>query len=186
MKNWFALVMAGVAACAFAQTPSVLGDGRMGHSAGRDDGRYQQDEPVQELKDVEPPAFPKQENLIEFYVSAATTNKYFIDASTLAPGTDGIVRYVLVVKTSGGATNVSFEGINCRERTWKHYATGRSDNTWVKPSAVRVEWRAIENKPVNRHHAALNRELFCPDGIAIHTADEGRNALRLGKHPRSN
>ena len=186
MKHWFAFVLAGVAACVFAQTPGVLGDGRTGHSAGRDDRNFQEDEPVLEMKDVEPPAFPKQENLLEFYVSAATTNNYFIDASTLAPGMDGIVRYVLVVKTSGGATNVSFEGINCRERSWKHYATGRSDNTWAKSSATRAEWRPIENKPVNRHHAALNREFFCPDGIPIRTADEGRNALRSGKHPRSN
>ncbi len=186
MRHWFALVLAGVAACVFAQTPSVLGDGRTGHSAGRDDGKYQEDEPVQELKDVEPPALPKQENLREFYVSAATTNKYFIDASTLAAGADGIVRYVLVVQTSGGATNVSFEGINCKDRSWKHYATGRSDSTWVKSRATRAEWRPIENKPVNRHHAALSRDLFCPDGIPIHTADEGRDALRLGKHPRSN
>lgn len=181
MKHWSAIFLAGVAASVFAQTPSVLGDGRGGFSAN-----YEEDEPVQEQKDVEPPSFPKQENLREFYVSAATANKYFIDASTLAPGTDGIVRYVLVVLTSGGATNVSFEGINCKDRSWKHYATGRSDSTWVKSRATRVDWRPIENKPVNRHHAALNRDLFCPDGIAIHTADEGRNALRLGKHPRSN
>jgi hypothetical protein len=186
MKHWFAVVLAGVAVSVFAGTAGVLGDGYGGHSAGRDDGRYQEDEPVLEMKDVEPPAFPKQENLLEFYVSAATTNKYFIDASTLAPGTDGIVRYVLVVKTSGGATNVSFEGINCRERSWKHYATGRSDSTWVKSSATRAEWRVIENKSANRHHAALNRDYFCPDGVPIHTSDEGRNALRLGKHPRSN
>jgi hypothetical protein len=164
----------------FAQTPGVLGDGRGGFSAN-----YEEDEPVQELKEVEPPAFPKQENLREFYVSAATANKFFIDASTLAPGTDGIVRYVLVIQTSGGATNVSFEGINCRERSWKLYATGRSDGTWVKSRATRTEWRPIENKPVNRHHAELNRNFFCPTGIPIYTADEGRNALRLGKHPHS-
>ena len=181
MKHWSAIFLAGVAASVFAATPSVLGDGHSGPNT-----RYEEDEPLQELKEVEPPAFPKQENLREFYVSAATTNKFFIDASTLAVGSDGIVRYVLVVLTSGGATNVSFEGINCKERSWQHYAAGRSDSTWVKSRATRSEWRPIENKPVNRHHAALNRDLFCPDGLPIHTADEGRNALRLGKHPRSN
>lgn len=185
MRHWSAIFLAGAAASVFAQTPSVMGDGRTGHSAGRDDGRYQEDEPIQELKDIEPPAFPKQENLREFYVSAATANKFFIDASTLAPGTDGIVRYVLVIKTSGGATNVSFEGINCRERQWKLYATGRSDGTWVKSRAARTEWRPIENKPVNRHHAELNRNFFCPGDIPIYTADEGRNALRLGRHPHA-
>jgi hypothetical protein len=75
-----------------------------------------------------------------------TTNKYFIDASTLSVGSDRIVRYVLVVRTSGGASNVSFEGINCKELTWKHYATGRSDGTWTKSRAARTEWRPIENK----------------------------------------
>jgi hypothetical protein len=88
-----------------------------------------------------------------------------------------------VVRTSGGATNVSFEGINCKDLTWKHYATGRSDGTWVKSRATRIEWRPIENKPVNRHHAALRRDYFCPASSAINNAEEGRNALRLGKHP---
>jgi hypothetical protein len=90
------------------------------------------------LSEVEPPAFPKPENLIEFYVGPVTTNKYFIDASTLSVGSDRIVRYVLVVRTSGGASNVSFEGINCKELTWKHYATGRSDGTWTKSRAART------------------------------------------------
>ena len=145
----------------------------------------EEEEPWRELKDVETPAFPLQENLREFYVGAATANTYFIDASTLSVGSDGIVRYVLVVRTAGGATNVSFEGINCKERTWKHYATGRSDRSWVKSHAPRIEWRPIENKPINRHHAALSRDLFCPAGNAINTAEEGRNALRLGQHPNS-
>jgi hypothetical protein len=131
----------------------------------------------------EPPAAPKQQSLLEFYVSAATSNKYFIDATTLAPGSDGIVRYVLVVLTSGGATNVSFEGMHCKERRWKHYASGRADGSWVKVNTP--AWRPLENKQVNRHHAALSRDLFCPSGEPIRTADEGRNALRLGKHPDS-
>ena len=83
--------------------------------------------PWQEQKEVDLPAFPNQADLAEFYVSSAATNKFFIDASTLAVGADGVVRYVLVVKASGGATNVSFEGINCKDRSWKLYATGRSE-----------------------------------------------------------
>jgi hypothetical protein len=84
-----------------------------------------------------------------------------IDDSTLTVGSDGVVRYVLVVQTSGGATNVSFEGINCKDRSWKHYATGNRDSgTWTKSRAARIEWRPIENKPINRHHAALSRDFF--------------------------
>jgi len=91
-----------------------------------------EEQPWQE-QDVEPPAFPKKEDLREFYVSAVATNKYMIDAATLSVGSDGIVRYVLVVETSGGATNVSFEGINCKDRAWKHYASGNNANsTWTR------------------------------------------------------
>ncbi len=181
MKRWLVFFLAGVTGAAMGALPHQL-DPQMAPN------NYQSDEdekPWQELE-IEPPAFPKKENLVEFYVSAVTTNKYLIDASTLAVGADGVVRYVLVVQTSGGATNVSFEGMHCKEMRWKHYATGRSDGTWSKSRAARIDWRPIENKTVNRHHAALSRDLFCPMGNAIFTADEGRNALRLGKHPNSN
>jgi hypothetical protein len=98
-------------------------------------------------------------------------------------GKDGVVRYVLVVQTSGGATNISFEGIRCDAREFRLYASGHREGRWTK--ARLSEWRPIENKPVNRHHAALSRDLFCPNGVAIYTPDEGRDALRRGKHPQA-
>ena len=134
--------------------------------------------------DVEPPSFPRDENLREIYVSPNATNRYLIDASTLAVGSDRIVRYTLVVQAAGGARNITFEGMQCKAREWRLYATGRNDGTWSK--ARISEWRPIENKPVNRHHAALSREFFCPQGGHILSANEGRNALRLGKHPSVN
>jgi hypothetical protein len=177
MKHISSLFLLLIATGAFAQLSDLTGIPKSNSSA-------EEDAPWQEQRDVEPPAFPQQKNLREFYVSPVATNKYFIDASTLAVGADGVVRYVLVVKAAGGATNVSFEGINCKELSWKHYATGSSDKgIWAKSRAARIEWRPIENKPVNRHHAALSRDLFCPQGVPITSADEGRNALRLGKHP---
>ena len=178
MKRWPVFLLAGVVGSAAAQAPDPYKYGRQQYNDSEEEA------PRQELE-VEPPAFPKQEDLREFYVSAATTNKYFIDASTLTVGTDGVVRYVLVVLTAGGATNVSFEGMRCKDLGWKHYATGQSDSTWTKSRASRNEWRPVENKSVNRHHAALSRDYFCPMGNAIRTADEGRNALRLGKHPNA-
>lgn len=173
-----------LAVAALVAMTSLPGHAAKKGSFGSDDStgiEYVEPEVV-EWKELEvpPPDFPRPENLREFYVSPTATSIYLIDASTLSPGSDGIVRYVLVVSTAGGAQNISFEGIRCEEGTWKLYATG-SDGQWNK--ARISEWRPIENKPVNRYHAALSRELFCPDGIPIATADEGRNALRLGKHP---
>lgn len=141
------------------------------------------DAPQWQEEEVALPAFPREENLHPFYVSEVTTHKFFIDASTLSTGKDGVVRYVLVVRTSGGATNIGFEGIRCESRELKTYATGRQDGTWAK--ARKSEWRLIENKPVNRQHAALSRSLFCPNGLPIQSPAEGREALRLGKHPKA-
>lgn len=129
------------------------------------------------------PDFPQEANLREFYVSEMTSHRFYIDASTLRPGTDGVVRYVLVVRTRGGATNISFEGMRCESRELKVYASGRQDGSWAK--SRKSEWRPIENKPVNRQHAALSRDLFCPNGLSIQTAAEGQEALRLGKHPKA-
>ncbi|MBU0751407.1 MAG: CNP1-like family protein [Gammaproteobacteria bacterium] len=133
--------------------------------------------------EVSLPTFPADGDLIEFYVSAVTANRFFIDAKSLSAGSDGVVRYVLVVTTAGGATNVTFEGIHCSAREFRIYSTGRIDRSW---GALRpADWRRIENKTVNRHHAALSRDYFCPGGSPIQTADEGRDALRRGKHPQA-
>ncbi|MDK9702887.1 MAG: CNP1-like family protein [Sulfuritalea sp.] len=184
MKFSGLLVLSAVALSAAAQDRDVSRGGRPTQNAFNPN--IEDPGPWKEQREVEPPAFPKAEDLREIYVSATAANKFLIDASTLAVGTDGVVRYVLVVKTSGGATNVSFEGINCRDLRWKHYATGRSDGTWTISRAVRNDWRPIETKALNAHHAALSHDLFCPTGRAIKTADEGRNALRLGRHPEVN
>lgn len=144
------------------------------------------DAPKWEEEALQLPAFPQEANLREFYVSATTTHKYYIDAATLSVGKDGVVRYTLVVRTSGGATNITYEGMRCESREYKIYATGQGlgNGTWTQ--ARRSAWRPVENKPTNRHHAALSRDYFCPVGNAIYTADEGREALRLGKHPNAN
>lgn len=143
---------------------------------------YQEQEYRREAeRGISLPAFPRQENLIEFYVSATASNRFLIDATSLSVGPDGVVRYALVVNTAGGATNISFEGIRCGSGEYKIFATGRNDGTWARARAD--AWRAIENKPINRHHAALNRDFFCPDGLPVADMAEGVDALRHGKHP---
>lgn len=132
-------------------------------------------------REVALPAFPKQENLIEFYAGELTSNLFYIDPLSLHVDKEGIVRYTMVVKTSGGATNISFEGIRCDTRQFRLFAIGRSDGIWSR--ARTSEWREIENKVVNRHHAALNRDYLCPGGSMIADAAEGIKALRRGRQP---
>lgn len=126
------------------------------------------------------PAYPLTGMLASLVVSATTRNEFFIDLPSVSVGADGVVRYALIVRTPGGVENVSYEGIRCEKALWKLYATGQRGD-WSP--ARQSEWRIIENKPVNRHHAALWREYFCPNGGMLHSADEGRDALRRGGHP---
>lgn len=178
MRLWFwMLCLAGLLVVGLARA-DIAKDLGVHQAVGRD-----VDAPEWVEEQATPPAFPKDANLVEFYVSAGTANRFFIDASTLSVGKDGIVRYTLVVKTSGGATNTSYEGIRCKTGEYRLYASGRADGTWA-PARI-ADWRLIENKPVNRHHAALNRDLFCPLATPIDSADDGRAALRSGKHPRA-
>ena len=122
------------------------------------------------------PAFPEDENLVEFPVGSMSKNWFGLDKSSVTIGADGVVRFTLVIKSPGGGTNATFEGINCSHRQYRIYAIGRDDRTWLK--LHNSEWILIENKPLNRHHAVLNREVFCPAGAPIASVQEGLKALR--------
>lgn len=127
-----------------------------------------------------PPEFPRPNDLIEIDAGAATSNRFYIDGKTLTVGQDGVVRYVMVVKTSAGSTNVSYEGLRCGTRERKLYAFGRSDNTWS--AARNPAWQAI--KPGSQH-AFLFRLYFCPNRVIIYKAEEGVDALKRGGHPEA-
>lgn len=131
--------------------------------------------------EIQLPAAPKQETLLPFYVSAATENRFFIDGATLTVGSDGVVRYVLLVLTPQGARNVTYEGMRCETRERRIYASGRLDGSWSK--ARKNEWVRIQDAYANRQHAALFLEYFCPIGNIVQDAAEARNALIKGIHP---
>lgn len=131
--------------------------------------------------EVQLPAAPKQETLLPFYVSAATENRFFIDGATLTVGSDGVVRYVLLVLTPQGVRNVTYEGMRCLTRERRIYASGRQDGSWSK--ARKNEWVRIQDAYANRQHAALFLEYFCPVGNIVQDAAEARNALIKGVHP---
>lgn len=111
--------------------------------------------------DVKPPPYPKPGNLIPFEVSAASSNRFHIDPDSISVGSDGVVRYTLVIRAPTGAENISYEGIRCETREQKYYAFGRRDGSWS--SARSGAWRWIEYKEFNRQHGVLYIDFFCPD-----------------------
>ena len=130
------------------------------------------------------PPYPKSENLILFETAPAG-HQFFIDAPSVSVGGDGVVRYTLLVKTAGGAVNVSYEGIRCETREQKYYAIGQRGGGWTR--ARDPAWRYIEAKQFNRHHGMLHGDYFCNGKATVADARAVVDALKYGSpHPRYN
>jgi hypothetical protein len=94
-------------------------------------------------------------------------------------GEDGVVRYSLVIKTGGGATNVSFEGIRCETRQQKYYAIGHPNGTWSR--ARNPAWKRIEYREVNPHHGVLYQDILCRNKLPVKSAQEAVNAIKYDR-----
>ncbi|KVU43937.1 hypothetical protein WK66_17950 [Burkholderia ubonensis] len=145
-----AAVLAG---CAHSNSPTNKDDGTFVYLLDRQ-GEWKENK-VDTL-----PALPTPGDLLSFNVSQNTPLKFFVDAKSLAVGTDGIVRYTVVVTSPAGARNVNYEGIRCDTYEWRQYAGLNSDHDgWDR--TVENDWRRIENGELNAYHAALYQDYFC-------------------------
>ena len=145
-----------------------------------DADEYEQGGTVWVEEGVAPPAYPKAESLAEFRGAGISSNRFFVDVDTLTVGKDGVIRYVLVVRTAGGAENVSYEGIRCETREQKAYAFGQRGGIWAP--AREPLWRLIEAREINRHHVVLYTEAFCVNGkTPPRAAREVVQRLRYGR-----
>lgn len=124
------------------------------------------------------PAYPVDANLIAIEIGRTDGHRFFIDAPSISVGEDGVVRYTLVVKTAGGAVNVSFEGMRCETRQQKYYATGHPGGTWSR--ARSPQWRRIEASSTNRHHGILYVDYLCEGRTPVRNARVAIDALKRG------
>lgn len=104
------------------------------------------------------PAFPEEDRLLPFEVSATQTQTFFVDPASLSIGEDEI-RYTMVTKSSAGAVNISYEGIHCNAADFRRYAYGHRDKKWVM--SKNEIWRPINFYAANRPRAVLAQEYFC-------------------------
>jgi hypothetical protein len=168
-----------VGAVAFAASLAACGSGPQEKSDWERKNENLLAAPVQDAIPQLPP-FPQKANLAEFFVTAASDFKFFVDRSTLSVDR-GVVRYVLVARSPSGTENISYEAMRCPTREYRVYAFGRADATWT---ARPTEWRAVPvGKTLGRWHTELYRNYFCPNGTTLADASEGAKALELGGHP---
>ena len=122
------------------------------------------------------PAYPRTENLVPLIAGQASGHRFFVDASSLSIGSDGVVRYTLVIRTSGGAMNVTHEGMRCNERVLKIYAVGQKDGAWQQ--ARDPQWRRLEYRSINNHHGILHSDYLCDGREPVKSTQEMVRRLR--------
>jgi hypothetical protein len=131
---------------------------------------------------VQYPNLPQEQNLVSIYLGVANTNQYWVDTASISTGTDGVIRYSLIVLSSGGVRGATYEGIRCETRELRRYAVLRNNTEWVR--SRNESWSRITESPGHRQHAVLYLGYFCPDGIAVTTATEAiKNLKRGGRSP---
>jgi len=126
---------------------------------------------------VQFPPYPRDENLVQFDVGDSP-HRFYIDRSSLAIGSDGVVRYTLLTRTAGGARNVTYEGMRCQGRRHKYYAVGETGGAWTP--ARNPQWRRIEYQDPDRQRRALLDTYFCLGGVARRSTQEVLQRLRYG------
>jgi hypothetical protein len=130
------------------------------------------------------PPLPQAADLLPFSVSRATPLTFAIAKNSLSVGTDGVVRYVVVVTSPAGARNVNYEGIRCDTYEWRLYASINDNQTgWDR--TVANDFQRIENGDLNSYHAALYDDYFCANKMPSGSAKVITENIRLGRSETS-
>lgn len=106
------------------------------------------------------PDWPAEANLVEFVVEDPSARfRQYIDKASLEVGSDGAVRYTLVVESASGARNVSFEGLRCTPGgEYRVYAFGHEGRF---KTAV-GDWVSLRGRQHDEIHLQLHRILCVP------------------------
>lgn len=128
------------------------------------------------------PAYPKAENLVPF-ASDVAGYQVFVDKTSISVGSDEVLRYVLVLKTSGGASNVSYEGLRCGPQDRIAYAYGRDDGTWAR--SRRPEFQIMPAHSNRRYFRELAEGVFCERRMIAGTAQDMARAIARPRRPES-
>jgi hypothetical protein len=124
------------------------------------------------------PSLPIEADLLPFDVSQNTPLNFSVDAKSVDVGSDGVIRYTVVVTSPSGARNVNYEGIRCDTYEWRQYAALNADHDgWDR--SVATAWRRIENGNLNAYQAALYQDYFCDSKVPAAPAKTIVNNIRM-------
>jgi len=109
---------------------------------------------------TELPAFPEKEKMLQITFDRPNPRfKFFIDPETLSVGDDGVVRYVLMLRSPSGSENIMYEGIRCSKQDYKTIAFGTAKGKFRHLS--RPRWKEITETSNNWFRRDLWQFYFC-------------------------
>jgi len=135
--------------------------------------------PLDWVEDSVPPApaFSK-DALIALNMPPYVSLKVGVDPLTISVGSDGVVRYVVVMRNESGSVNAAFEGIRCTTDEFTTYARAGTSGSWTV--VAQPKWRSVTDNMPSRHAHVFARQGACEGRIA-NSRDEILAALRRGK-----
>lgn len=101
---------------------------------------------------------PNKATIQPFFVSQQTIFKFAVDTNSILIGNDGVTRYIVMLTSPNGNSQVQYEGIRCDSFQWRLYGTFEN-STWKENPLA--SWRLIQDRTPNRYQAALAQGAFC-------------------------
>ena len=128
-----------------------------------------------------PPAALNLKGLVPFEVSTVSNLAWALDPTGVTIVGDGLVRYVVVARSSSGVFNALYEVINCSKGEMKTYArivSKESDTETKKWVAVQdPQWKSMYDIP-SKHALVLAKQGVCTGNTAAQTVSEIVTSLK--------
>jgi len=105
------------------------------------------------------PPWPEQDDLLEIPMDRTDYPfRGYVDSKSLSIGADGVVRYALVIVSSSGTWNASYEGMRCGKEEYRRYAYG-TGRQWQQ--VVGSAWQRILDGGTGRYRKTLYQDYLC-------------------------
>lgn len=126
---------------------------------------------------VPPPPALRTDGLVELDMPNSSL-RFGVDPASVSVGSDGIVRYVVVARSTSGTVNAIYEGVRCSSGEVKVYARHNPDSGWVP--ARTAEWQPIHATRNSRYSLHVARNGACIGSGPAGSAQQIVRALRSG------
>lgn len=101
-----------------------------------------------------------------------------LDPDSIRVGGDGVIRYLLRIRSPSGAGNLFYEGLRCKTGEYSTYAYATSDDSWHRMRDT--EWQALNSGGTARYRQFLYKHYFCEPTEGHLSRDEIRKRVRYG------